>query len=276
MRVVRDPGLLPERCVLVPTMGALHAGHLSLVRIARDRAGGNLPVVVSIFVNPTQFNDARDLEAYPRDLDRDVHLCAQTGADIVFAPDVETVYPPGVKTPSPKLPAVAVQPGLEDAGRPGHFAGVCQVVTRLFALCRPVAAVFGEKDWQQLQVVRALVQAERSSVQIIAGPIVRERDGLAMSSRNVRLSGDDRIKALSLRRSLDAAQRASTPEQAEQAMHAVLDVPGVDVQYAVVRDAERLEPLRDTRRAVGRALVCACVSGVRLLDNDAWIGPDIR
>ncbi|GAB4386429.1 MAG: pantoate--beta-alanine ligase [Phycisphaerales bacterium] len=273
MRVATLPEELPGGGVLVPTMGALHEGHLSLIRLAGSSGPG--PVVVSVFVNPTQFNDPKDFERYPRDLARDVDLAEQAGAEIVFAPGVETMYPPGCPVPVPTLPAVATRPGLEDAGRPGHFAGVCQVVSRLFDLCRPERAVFGEKDWQQLQVVRAMVRAQGRRIEILPGAIVREPDGLAMSSRNVLLSDRDRQAALALRRSLDAACGETDVARAEQAMRAVLDVSNVRVEYAVVRDADTLEPMRPGA-AAGRALVCATVGGVRLLDNDAWPGEHDR
>lgn len=270
MRVIVDPGQINSGGVLVPTMGALHEGHLSLIELARSRRRG--PVVVSVFVNPTQFNERADFERYPRDLGRDVAMAERAGAEVVFAPPVEVMYPPAVDIPVPDLPGVATRPGLEDAGRPGHFAGVCQVVSRLFDLCRPDEAVFGEKDWQQLQVVRAMVASQRRAIGIVPGAIVREPDGLAMSSRNVLLSPEARRTALVLRRSLDATQECGSAREAEAAMRKVLDVPGVEIQYAVVRDAETLEAVREDARRPGRALVCARVGGVRLLDNDAWAG----
>lgn len=270
MRVATLPEELPGGGVLVPTMGALHLGHLSLIRLAV--ASGSRPVLVSVFVNPTQFNEKNDFERYPRDLERDVRMAAQAGAEIVFAPPVETMYPPGQSVPVPALPGVATRPRLEDDGRPGHFAGVCQVVSRLFDLCRPEHAVFGEKDWQQLQVVRAMVRAQGRDVRILPGAIVREPDGLAMSSRNVLLSDEARQTARALRRSLDAARRERNPAAAEPAMRAALDLPGIQVQYAVVRDADTLEPMPENPRQQGRVLVCATVGGVRLLDNDAWPG----
>lgn len=273
MRVIVDPGQIVSGGVLVPTMGALHEGHLSLIELARSRKCG--VVVVSVFVNPTQFNERADFDRYPRDLDRDVAMAERAGADVVFAPGVETMYPPAAVVPVPDLPGVATRPGLEDAGRPGHFAGVCQVVSRLFDLCRPREAVFGEKDWQQLQVVRAMVAAQHRPIGIIPGPIIREPDGLAMSSRNVLLSPDARRTAIALRRSLDAAQASGSPVEAEAAMRAALDLPGVQIQYAAVRDAETLESSRQHQTPPGRALVCARVGGVRLLDNDAWPGPTV-
>src|SRR5688572_25050071 len=183
--------------VFVPTMGALHEGHASLVRIARRPAAACQPVVVSIFVNPTQFGPNEDYTRYPRTLDADMALCKEAGADVIFAPAVEEMYPPGgVRVPA--LPRVATEPGIEDAARPGHFEGVCQVVLRLFELVRPAAAVFGEKDWQQLQVVSAMTRAEGLPIRIVPGETVREADGLAMSSRNRFLTPDDRRRGLAL------------------------------------------------------------------------------
>jgi pantoate--beta-alanine ligase len=269
MRIVDEAGGLPGAgCVLVPTMGALHEGHLSLIRLARARS--DAPVVVSVFVNPTQFNDPGDLARYPRDLGRDAALCASAGADVVFAPAVETVYPPGAQVPVPPLPAVATEPGLEDMGRPGHFAGVCQVVSRLCDLCRPRAMVFGEKDWQQLQVARALMRQQRREVEVWAGAIVREADGLAMSSRNVHLSAGARRDALALSRSIAAAGAEREVGAAEAAMRRELEAAGAEISYAAVRDAETLLAVREGRAA--RAVVSAVVGGVRLLDNGPWGG----
>lgn len=272
MRVSTRAADLVGGGVLVPTMGALHEGHLALIRLARVCAPG--PVVVSVFVNPTQFNEKSDFDRYPRDLDRDVALAANAGADIVFAPGVDDVYPPGQPVPVPDLPPVATRPALEDAGRPGHFAGVCQVVSRLFELCRPTHAVFGAKDWQQMQVVRAMVEALKRNIVIVPHPIVREPDGLAMSSRNVLLSPQARSEALVLRRALLEAAQARTPESGEATMRRVLGISGVEIQYAVIRNAETLERWSPGRP--GRALVCARVGEVRLLDNEAWSPPGGR
>ncbi len=255
-------------CALIPTMGALHEGHLSLVRLARART--DRPVVATVFVNPTQFNDPADLERYPRDLERDAVLCAEAGADIVFAPAVETVYPPDQPRQPVTIPPVAHLPQLEDAGRPGHFEGVCQVVSRLFDLCQPVAAVFGEKDWQQLQTVRAMVTLQHRPIDIWAGPIVRESDGLAMSSRNTHLDDKHRLDARALYRALNASTNAPDPSSAEALMHAELEAINADIQYAAVRDAETLMPLVEHTDRPARALVCAFVGGVRLLDNAPW------
>ncbi|MBC7835485.1 MAG: pantoate--beta-alanine ligase [Phycisphaerales bacterium] len=278
-----------HRCVLVPTMGALHDGHAALVRQARaeserqagkpgivgaavGKEGSRPPVVVTIFVNPTQFDQRADLDRYPRTLEADCKICERAGADVVFAPAVEEVYPPGNSLRVPRLPEVATEPGLEDAARPGHFAGVCQVVLRLFELTRPGAAIFGEKDWQQLQVVRAMVAQERLSIEIIPGPTVRESDGLAMSSRNRFLSPQERAAGLSLSRALREAHAIDRVADAEARLRAALDSAGVQVDYAVVREAESLRRVGTGHRGSYRAIVAGRVGTVRLLDNAPWPG----
>lgn len=280
MRIVRSNAELAEalahgRWVFVPTMGALHAGHAALVRQASDlaRARGLAGAVVSIFVNPTQFNEKADFDRYPRTLDDDVAICRGAGASLIYAPRVEDIYPPGASIPVPTLPGVATRPGLEDARRPGHFAGVCQVVARLFDLVKPAAAVFGEKDWQQLAVIRAMVQQERMDIEIIGAPTVREADGLAMSSRNRFLSPTDRDRSAALSQALCDACEAGTPDDAETVMRCTLEAHGMTPEYAVVRDAATLErPAAGatTRDIRWRALIAARVGSVRLIDNCAW------
>lgn len=260
-------------CTLVPTMGALHAGHAALIRrgavIARERAlaGG---CVVTIFVNPTQFNDPADYTRYPRTLEADLEVCRRAGAHTVLAPTADDVYPPDAPPPVPVLPSQATDPGLEDAARPGHFAGVCQVVARLFDMVRPDAAIFGEKDWQQLRVIDAMTRRDAPQLQIIGLPTIREPDGLAMSSRNVFLSPSQRAAAATISRAL--AEAGSFPEAAaaEAAMRATLESAGIAVEYAVVRDAETL--LAPRRGAPCRALVAGRIGAVRLLDNSPWPG----
>ena len=259
--------------VVVPTMGALHEGHAVLVRRARGLADarGLAGVVVTVFVNPTQFNDRADFDRYPRTLEADARLCREAGADVVFAPEVEEVYPPGRESVAPRLPAVATEPGLEDAHRPGHFAGVCEVVKRLFELTRPRVAIFGEKDWQQLQVVRAMVRQEGLGVEIAGEPTVREADGLAMSSRNRFIPPELRAQALNISLALSqAAHESSLPADAEALMKAQLIRAGLGptTEYAVVRDAETLATWTPGRP--GRALIAAHVGPVRLIDNMAW------
>lgn len=254
-------------------MGALHEGHAALIRLgsglARQRglAGG---CVVSIFVNPTQFNEPADYERYPRTLEADEEICRACGASVVYAPEGSDVYPPGVCIEAPALPAVASEPRLEDAARPGHFAGVCQVVMRLFRLVRPGAAVFGEKDWQQFQVVRAMVAQANLPIDIVGMATIREADGLARSSRNRFLTPEDRRRGLTLSRALAAAGRCPSPEAAEQLMSRMLRDEGIAPDYAVVRDAESLG---DVRHRAARALIAARVGTVRLLDNMPWPNP---
>jgi pantoate--beta-alanine ligase len=251
-------------------MGALHEGHASLIRkavaVAKDR---NLDdgCVVSIFVNPTQFNEQADFTRYPKTIEADLSLCEAAGASVVYAPSVEDVYPTDEGVEVPPLPAVATRPSLEDALRPGHFAGVCQVVKRLFDLVRPLAAVFGEKDWQQLQVIRAMTRDLRYPIDIIAGETIREQGGLAMSSRNVFLSPEDRQRALAISQALCESWSAKTPADAERLMRSELDKRGLAVEYAVVRHAESLEPAASGPH---RALIAARMGSVRLIDNSEW------
>ncbi len=276
MRLVhRAADLGTDRCVLVPTMGALHEGHTSLIRAAAELASRRgEPVVVTVFVNPTQFNEQSDFDRYPRTLDADAAACAEAGADVVLAPPVEEVYPPGREVPVPPLPEVATRPGLEDAARPGHFAGVCQVVSRLFELTRPSAALLGEKDWQQLQVVRAMAEQGGPDVEIVGRPTVREPDGLAMSSRNRFIPAELRGRALAIPRALEAAAGApeDDPAAAEALMRETLERAGLGgaIDYAVVRDARTLLAPRPGQAA--RALIAARVGPVRLIDNAPW-GP---
>jgi pantoate--beta-alanine ligase len=274
MRIVRTPEELGgyHGGAFVPTMGALHDGHLLLVRRARQLGG---PVVVSVFVNPTQFGRHDDLDRYPRDLAGDAIKAEAAGADLVFAPSVETMYPPDRAVPVPPLPAVAREPGLEDACRPGHFEGVCQVVARLFDLVRPRVAVFGEKDYQQLLVIEALVEQERdrwAELRIEPLPTVRDADGLALSSRNAYLDARERGHALGLVRALHAARERADPLQGERVMKAVLLEHDLAVEYAVIRHARTLQPLGALRGAgaPGRALIAARLGDVRLIDNMVW------
>lgn len=264
----------------VPTMGALHEGHAALVRqaaaIARDR---NLPgVSVSIFVNPTQFDDPRDYERYPKTLDADVALCAAAGATAVIAPEVAAVYPTPESRRKPdehELPRVATAPHLEDAHRPGHFAGVVLVVSRLFEMVAPSVSVFGEKDWQQLQVVRAMAEAQGGVIEIVPGETIREADGLAMSSRNRFLAPPERARARAISQSLAAAGACADADEAERIMDRMLREAGIVPDYAVIRDAQSLERTRpalarDAAPAQWRAIITGRLGSVRLLDNAPW------
>jgi pantoate--beta-alanine ligase len=251
---------------LVPTMGALHEGHLSLVR----RATAECDVVaVTIFVNPMQFGSAEDLATYPRDLDRDVDLAVAAGADVVFAPPVEEMYP---EPASVAFDVGAVGNVLEGGSRPGHFAGVATVVAKLFNLAGASRAYFGEKDWQQLLVVRRLVADLSFAVEVVGCPTVREPDGLACSSRNLRLSADERAAAPVLHRALTAAVTAMEAGERDAAVltRAMAEVvaaePLVDLDYATVLRAGDLAPLERLGGDV-RALVAARVGSTRLIDN---------
>ena len=224
----------------VPTMGALHDGHLSLV--ARSRAE-NDRTLVSIFVNPTQFNDAGDLQAYPQPLERDLELLQGAGTDFVLLPRREDIYPDGYRY---KVVETSLSSTLEGVHRPGHFDGMLTVVLRLFQLADAERAYFGEKDWQQLLLVRGMAEAFFLRTEVIACPIVREADGLAYSSRNQRLNADDRRKAPTLYRILSTAP---TPEAASRE----LTDAGFAVDYVEERDGRRLAAVR--------------LGGVRLIDN---------
>jgi pantoate--beta-alanine ligase len=259
--------------VIVPTMGSLHSGHSALLRHAARIAAGRHPVVATVFVNPTQFNESVDFDRYPRDLDADLAAAATAGATVVFAPDVATVYPPDAEIAVPPLPELATAPGLEDRYRPGHLAGVAQVVARLFDLLRPRAAIFGEKDWQQLLLVRAVVEHARTEtperwpgLEVVGAPTIREDDGLALSSRNLLLSEDARRAARGIPRALQMAHSAQHPDTAERLMLETLAAHDLEVEYAAVRDAATLRPIADFRRPA-RGLIAARVGGVRLIDN---------
>jgi pantoate--beta-alanine ligase len=256
------------RSVLVPTMGSMHVGHTELIRAAIEHAGihGHRSVV-SIFVNPTQFNEQTDYDKYPRDMDADIDFCRDLGVDVVFAPDAETMYPPGMSIPVPSLPDSVTKPGLEDKFRPGHLEGVCQVVARLFDVCRPSSAVFGEKDWQQLIGVTQMSEQLARTVEIIGVPTVRESDGLALSSRNLRLDKQARVTSLGISRALLAASDARTASEAEHVMSEVLADAGIEPEYAVVRDSATLMAPGSGKC---RALIAGFVGGIRLLDNAPW------
>lgn len=255
-----------KRIGLVPTMGFFHEGHLSLMRRARDECDA---VVVSLFVNPTQFNETADLAAYPRDEARDTELAASTGADYLFAPSVEEIYPAGFST---MVQVSGVSEPLEGAHRgPSHFRGVATVVAKLFGIVQPDVAYFGQKDAQQVLVVKRMVRDLDMPVHIEVCPTVREPDGLAMSSRNARLSGTERQRALALKRGLDAACDAITrgervAECVQKAGESAMRGLGVEPEYFVVVNAESLAPIDRAHGAVLLA-VAARVGSVRLIDN---------
>jgi pantoate--beta-alanine ligase len=253
---------------LVPTMGALHAGHLANIDLAKASCDS---VVVSIFVNPMQFNQAADLERYPRPIEADLELCRQHGADLVWVPDVATVYAAGPAQVWVTAGELANQ--LEGPHRPGHFDGVLTVVLKLFHAARPDRAFFGEKDYQQLTLIRRMVADLDLDVQIEGTPTVRDPDGLALSSRNVFLSGEQRQQALALSTALRSGQAAAEGAPPDggaavlAAAHAVLkDARGVDVEYLELRAAD-LGKL--TGPGPARLLVAASIGSIRLIDNIA-------
>jgi pantoate--beta-alanine ligase len=256
-----------KRIALVPTMGALHDGHLSLVRAASERADF---VAVSVFVNPTQFGPGEDFESYPRDLGRDLELLAAEEVDLAFTPTVEVMYAADEQ--------ITVDPGplggvLEGAVRPTHFRGVCTVVTKLFSIVGPDLAFFGDKDFQQLAVVRRMARDLQFPVKIVGCPIVREPDGLAMSSRNAYLSSEERRAATVLYRALRSAEtlalarETDVPTIVEVMRGTVAEEPLAELDYAVVIDPVTFQPIDRLESAPARALLAARVGSTRLIDN---------
>lgn len=276
MRVIQNPSDMQQwaleqrrigaRVGFVPTMGYLHEGHLSLVKLARARSDW---VVVSIFVNPTQFGPGEDFASYPRDWDRDERLCREAGVDLLFAPSAEAMYAPDA---SIEVAEKRLSSGLCGASRPGHFDGVCTVVAKLFNLVQPTCAVFGEKDAQQLRVIRRMVRDLNTPVEIVPGPIVREPDGLAMSSRNARLKPDEREQAVCLCRALDAVEKAFADGERDAdvlrklARSVIEQASLARVDYVELVDDETLEPLI----LIERPALCALAvyfPSARLIDN---------
>ncbi len=270
--VLRRPRLEGRTVGLVPTMGALHAGHLSLVGASRARCD---LTVVSVFVNPTQFGAGEDFESYPRDIEADAELLEEAGVDVLFAPTVGVMYPPGATTRVDPGPIGEVLCG---ASRPGHFIGVATVVTKLLDIVGPDVAFFGEKDFQQLRVIERVVRDLDISARIVGCPIVREPDGLALSSRNRYLTREQRAHALVLSRALmrarDAAAAGETDAEAMRASLAatISAEPEVTLEYADVVNARTLEPL-SVVAGEARALVAARVGTARLIDNVAVSSP---
>lgn len=253
---------------LVPTMGALHEGHASLIRRS---VKDNEVTVVSVFLNPTQFNDKNDLERYPRTLEADCQLTEACGADYLFAPSVEEIYP----TPDMRhfeFPPVSTV--MEGARRPGHFNGVCQVVSRLFYIVKPDKAYFGEKDWQQIAVIKQLVKFINSNVQIVECPIVREADGLAMSSRNSLLTDEERAIApaiyQALKDSVDFSQSHTVKETHDKVVEQINAVKGLEVEYFEIVDGDSLQTV-DNWNACDGVVGCVTVycgkTPIRLIDH---------
>ncbi len=254
----------------VPTMGALHAGHMSLIRLAREKTGTDGHVAASVFVNPTQFNEPADFEKYPKTLEKDLVLLEDAGVDLVFAPQTGDIFP------AHQLPVLVDVPSLttvlEGAHRPGHFIGVSRVVLKLFNLVQPDTAVFGMKDFQQLRLIEAMTTGLNLPIDIVRGPTLRDPDGLAMSSRNVRLSLENREKALAISRGLIKAQMAwATGEADTNALIALisreLQGAGIDrIDYVAAVDSETLQPALQAKAGVLFAVACH-VGLVRLIDN---------
>ncbi|MCB0359769.1 MAG: pantoate--beta-alanine ligase [Bdellovibrionales bacterium] len=271
--LVRQVKRSGRRVCLVPTMGALHAGHMSLVDVAREHAEF---VLLYVFVNPTQFNSAADFETYPLTLEADIEACRTARVDAVFCPSATDIYPNGIETTKDRPRGCRVTAGdvswpLEGEHRPGHFDGVTTVISLMFHITEPDCAVFGEKDFQQLKVIEQLVRDQHFAVEIIPAPLVRDDDGLALSSRNVRLSPEGRARALVLSQALSqAAERVAAGErragQLLEEARGVLSQPGVELEYVAIADSVTLQPL-EMISGPCRMLVAANVDGVRLIDN---------
>ena len=252
---------------LVPTMGALHEGHLSLVRLASEQAD---TVVVSIFVNPTQFGPSEDFQKYPRDLERDLKLCEEAGADVVFAPAMEEIYPKGYST---YVTEEFVAKPLEGVSRPNHFRGVTTIVAKLFNIVRPDLSVFGQKDAQQVAVIRKMVHDLNFTVNVVVAPTIRENEGLAMSSRNRYLSTGQRQESLAINKALLLAK--SMVEQGElrsdrliaEATHLLSQNRRIRIIYVAIVDRNTMEAAREVQPGVHMLSIAAWVDEVRLIDN---------
>jgi pantoate--beta-alanine ligase len=251
---------------LVPTMGFLHEGHFSLIDAARE---ANESVVVSLFINPLQFSDSSDLASYPRDIRRDAAAARDAGADLLYVPHVDTMYPNGSRS---TVTVAGVSEGMEGANRPGHFEGVATVVAKLFAGIKPDRAYFGRKDAQQLAVVRAMAMDLSFPVEVVGLPIVREPDGLALSSRNVRIAREQRTLALNLSRAVfaaadafDAGERSATVLRGT-ARATVDEDPGIEVEYVEVADVLDASAV-DRINGPAFIAIAARIGGVRLIDN---------
>ena len=256
MKIVTSASEIDGGCTFVPTMGALHAGHASLFKLAKSKSDF---VVASIFVNPLQFDDVQDLADYPRTPDRDIEIAADSGVTHLWLPKEEEIYPSEVK----KISAGELGNVYEGANRPGHFDGVVTVVSRLFELLKPEVAIFGEKDFQQLTLIRAIAK----SVKIIAAPTLREADGLALSSRNVRLDKESRVAASVIYQGLIAAKASPNVQEARSKMHKVCATqPLFKLDYAEVVDEQDFSIATDSTLNP-RAIIAGWLNGVRLIDN---------
>jgi len=257
--------LAQQKIALVPTMGALHKGHVSLIKIAQQHAD---VVVCSIFVNPTQFTDPKDLEKYPRPLEHDMKMLEEAGCNVVFMPSVTEMYP------KPEAWHIDLGPAeflLEGEFRKGHYQGVTQIVKKLFDAVNPDIAFFGQKDFQQVLMIKNMVAHFQMAIQIVSCPIIREDDGLAMSSRNIHLTAADRENALVLSKALlfvkDNFASLPIPALLEQAKKLINDTPGVELDYFTIANGETLLPEEDKSHHDIVALVAAKVGHTRLIDN---------
>ena len=256
MKIVTSALEIDDGCTFVPTMGALHAGHASLFKLAKTKSNF---VVASIFVNPLQFDDAQDLANYPRTPDRDIEIAAESGVTHLWMPKEDEIYPAVVN----KISAGELGNLYEGANRSGHFDGVVTVVSRLFDLLKPEAAIFGEKDFQQLTLIRAIAKG----VNIISAPTVRDADGLAMSSRNVRLDTESRAAALVIYQGLIAAKDSLNVQEARSQMHKVCATqPLFKLDYAEIIDEKDFSIATDSTLN-SRAIIAGWLNGVRLIDN---------
>jgi len=256
------------KVVFVPTMGALHHGHETLIRHARRIAGKGGAVVVSIFVNPIQFGPQEDFSAYPRPIESDLDVCRRAGANAVFNPSPEEMYAGGR---SVFVDEDSLSTTLCGRSRAGHFRGVCTVVAKFFLIVGPTHAVFGEKDWQQLAIIRRMVGDLNFPIKIIGSPTVREKDGLAASSRNVYLTPAERALAPKIHAALVAASHLKSPESIlRSAVREISKIPGARIDYVEVVDAATLQPLK-TRATEGRLASAVFLGKARLIDNIALL-----
>jgi len=260
MKIVNSAAELADGCTFVPTMGALHAGHASLFKLARTKSEF---VVASIFVNPLQFENSKDLELYPRTPERDAEIARESGVTHLWLPQVDEIYPENVI----KKSAGPIGEIFEGANRIGHFDGVVTVVARLFELLKPAQAIFGEKDFQQLYLISKLAQESYTSLEIIAAPTIRESDGVALSSRNIRLGESERKAAAVIYSALTAAKERKNLESARNTMHKICSQePLFKLDYAEIIDEENFEIATDST-SKQRAVIAGWLNGVRLIDN---------
>ena len=265
MKVLTD---LDRPCAFVPTMGALHAGHQSLIQRAREICD---EVVVSVFVNPLQFEDKEDLAKYPRTPERDLELAHEAGATILWLPEYDTIYPTEIK----RLSAGDLGRKFEGVHRPGHFDGVVTVVNRLFELVKPRYAIFGEKDFQQLFLINQMAARLHPEIEIVSAPTIRESSGLAMSSRNVRLSKQARDAASIISSVLRSAAEEESLEAAQAALNELTTEPLFTLDYAEIIDEETFE-IATNESMKRRAIVAGWIEGVRLIDNMAMKSALVR